>query len=181
MLITAGTPERCNTMTASWGGLGVLWGANVATCYIRPQRYTKEFVEREDYFTLSFFGQEYRKALALCGSKSGRDMDKVKECGFTVAAGEGNAPYFQEAELVLVCRKAYWQDLDPTHFLNPDTDGKWYPEKDYHRIYIGEIVECLKRYKGGTGPPTQPAAAGLALGEEERGSGCSFRRRRKRR
>ena len=69
MLITAGTAERCNTMTASWGGLGVLWGAPAATIYLRPQRYTKEFVDREEYFTLAFFGEEQRKALTLCGSQ----------------------------------------------------------------------------------------------------------------
>ena len=101
MLITAGTAERCNTMTASWGGLGVLWGAPAATIYLRPQRYTKEFVDREEYFTLAFFGEEQRKALTLCGSKSGREVDKVKECGFTVAQAECGAPYFEEAELVL--------------------------------------------------------------------------------
>ena len=144
MLITAGTPERCNTMTASWGGLGVLWGRPVATVYIRPQRYTLEFVEREDTFTLCFFGEEYRKALALCGSKSGREVDKVKECGFTVATAEG-APYFEESDLVLVCKKAYWQDMDPTHFLDGEIDEKWYPQKDYHRIFIGEILEVLKK------------------------------------
>lgn len=144
MLVTAGTPAHCNTMTASWGGLGVLWGKPVATVYIRPQRYTLEFVEREDTFTLCFFGEEYRKALALCGSKSGRDMDKVKECGFTVATAEG-APYFEEADLVLVCKKSYWQDMDPTHFLDGEIDSKWYPEKDYHRIFIGEILEVLRK------------------------------------
>ena len=144
MLITAGTKDQCNTMTASWGGLGVLWGKPVATVYIRPQRYTLEFVEREDTFTLCFFGGEYRKALALCGSKSGRDVDKVKECGFTVATAEG-APYFEEADLVLVCKKSYWQDMDPTHFLDGEIDSKWYPEKDYHRIFIGEILEVLRK------------------------------------
>ena len=144
MLITAGTREQCNTMTASWGGLGVLWGKPVATVYIRPQRYTLEFVEREEKFTLAFFGEAYRKALALCGSKSGRDIDKVKECSFTVKTGAGGAPFFQEAELALVCRKLYWQDIDPTHFLDPDLDGKWYPGKDYHRMYIGEIVEVYR-------------------------------------
>src|SRR5699024_11934868 len=77
MLITAGTREKCNTMTASWGGLGVLWGKPVATVYIRPQRYTMEFVEGSEFFTLAFFGEAYRKALALCGSKSGREIDKV--------------------------------------------------------------------------------------------------------
>ena len=144
MLITAGNQDQCNAMTASWGGLGVLWGKPVATVYIRPQRYTLEFVEREDTFTLCFFGEQYRKALALCGSKSGRDVDKVKECGFTVATAEG-APYFEEADLVLVCKKAYWQDMDPTHFLDGEIDSKWYPEKDYHRIFIGEIVEVLRK------------------------------------
>ena len=144
MLITAGTAERCNTMTASWGGLGVLWGKNVATAYIRPQRYTYEFVEREDYFTLSFFGEAYRSQLALCGAKSGREVDKVKECGFAVATAEG-APYFEEADLVLVCKKTYWQDMDPTHFLDREIDSKWYPEKDYHRIFIGEILEVLRK------------------------------------
>ena len=144
MLLTAGTGEKCNTMTASWGGLGVLWGKPVATVYIRPQRYTLEFVEREEKFTLAFFGEEYRKALALCGSKSGRDIDKVKECGFTVETADG-APYFAQADLVLVCKKAYWQDMDPTHFLDGEIDGKWYPEKDYHRIFIGEIETVLKK------------------------------------
>ena len=144
MLLTAGTGEKCNTMTASWGGLGVLWGKPVATVYIRPQRYTLEFVEREEKFTLAFFGEEYRKAMALCGSKSGRDIDKVKECGFTVETADG-APYFAQADLVLVCKKAYWQDMDPTHFLDWEIDGKWYPEKDYHRIFIGEIETVLKK------------------------------------
>ena len=98
MLITAGTAEQCNTMTASWGGLGVLWGAPMATCYIRPQRYTREFVDREEYFTLAFFDEEHRKALALCGSKSGREVDKVRECGFTV----------KTARLILSRPSWYW-------------------------------------------------------------------------
>lgn len=145
MLITAGTAERCNTMTASWGGLGVMWGKPVAVCVIRPQRYTRTFVEENSYFTLSFLGEDYRKALSLCGSKSGREVDKIKECGFTVAVGEGGAPYFEEARLVLVCRKLYHQDLDPAGFEGPEEDKKWYPGKDYHRMYVGEIVEALKK------------------------------------
>lgn len=144
MLITAGTADHYNTMTASWGGLGVLWGKNVATCYIRPQHYTYEFAEESDYFTLCFFGEEYRKALTLCGTKSGRDIDKRKECGFTLAVGAGNTPYFQEAELVLVCRKKYWQDLDPTHFMDENIE-QHYPCHDYHRMYIGEIVEAYQK------------------------------------
>ena len=144
MLITAGTPERCNTMTASWGGLGVLWGKPAATIYVRPQRYTYEFTEQNDWFTLSFLPEQYRKELSFCGSRSGREVDKFRECGFTAAAGAGNAPYIAQAELVLVCRKQYWQDIDPTHFLDPEIDEKWY-QKDYHRMYIGEIVQALKQ------------------------------------
>ena len=143
MLITAGTAEHCNTMTASWGGLGVLWGAPAATCYIRPRRYTKEFVDREEYFTLSFFGEEWRKALSLCGSKSGREVDKVKECGFTVKTADCGAPYFEEASLVLVCRKRFAQEMDP-NLMPDDVKEKWYPEKDYHTMYIGEIVQALE-------------------------------------
>lgn len=144
MLITAGTVGRCNTMTASWGGLGVLWNAPSATCYIRPQRYTKEFVDREEYFTLAFFGEEHRKALQLCGSKSGREVDKVKECGFTVRAAECGAPYFEEAELVLVCRKRFVQPMDPAN-IPRDVKDRFYAGKDYHVMYIGEIVEVLVR------------------------------------
>lgn len=142
MLITAGTAEHCNTMTASWGGLGVIWGAPSATCYIRPQRYTKEFVDREEYFTLAFFSEEWRKALALCGSKSGRDVDKVNECGFTVEEARCGAPYFQQADLVLVCRKRFVQPLDPDN-MPQDVKERWYPERDYHIMYIAEIVEVL--------------------------------------
>lgn len=144
MLITAGTAEQCNTMTASWGGLGVIWGSPAATCYIRPQRYTKEFVDREEYFTLSFFDESYRPQLSLCGSKSGRDVDKVKECGFTVKTAECGAPYFEEASLVLVCRKRFVQAMDP-QLIPEDVKERWYPQKDYHTMYIGEIVEALTK------------------------------------
>lgn len=145
LLITAGTPEHCNTMTASWGGVGVMWAEPSATCYIRPQRYTKEFVDNNDYFTLCFFDESYRKALNLCGNTSGRDVDKIKECGFTVQAGAGNAPYFAEAELVLVCKKRYVQPMQPECFTDKTIDGKFYPQKDYHVMYIGQIVEAYQK------------------------------------
>ena len=143
MLITAGTKDKCNTMTASWGGLGILWGGPMAIAYIRPQRYTKEFVDEQEYFTLSFFSEDYRKQLALCGSKSGREMDKVKECGFTVAAGEGNAPYFEQADLVFVCRKRMVQKMEED-LIPADVREKWY-DGDYHYMYWGEIVQTLVR------------------------------------
>lgn len=145
MLITAGTKDECNTMTASWGGLGVLWNKNVATAYIRPQRYTKKFVDEQEYFTLSFFGEEWRKALTLCGRKSGRDIDKVKECGFTVAEAAGGAPYFEEAELVLVCRKLYADTIKPECFIDRECDMTCYPTRDHHTFYIGEVVEALQK------------------------------------
>lgn len=147
MLITAGSRERCNTMTASWGGLGVIWGAPAATCYIRPQRYTKEFVDREEYFTLCFFGEEYRKALSLCGGKSGRDVDKVKACGLTVRWGAGDAPFFDEAEWVLVCRKLYAQDMDPACVLGEGEILPFYTpgQGGWHRIYVGQVVEAYQK------------------------------------
>ena len=141
MLITAGTKDRCNTMTASWGGLGILWGEPMATAYIRPQRYTKQFVDENEYFTLTFFPDEYRKQLALCGTKSGRDIDKVAACGFTVAASECGAPYFEEAELVLVCRKRMVMPMDPAAV--PDDVKEKHYNGDYHDIYWGEIMEVL--------------------------------------
>ena len=141
MLITAGTKDQCNTMTASWGGLGILWGKPMATAYIRPQRYTMQFVDESECFTLTFFSEEYRKELSLCGTKSGRDVDKVKECGFTVAEAECGAPYFEQAELVLVCRKQMVMPMDPAAI--PDEVKEKHYKGDYHYIYWGEIVECL--------------------------------------
>ncbi|MEG0824690.1 MAG: flavin reductase family protein [Oscillospiraceae bacterium] len=142
-LITAGNRENCNTMTASWGGLGILWNKPVATIYLRPQRYTKTFVDREDYFTVAFFGADYHGALELCGAKSGREVDKVNKCGFSIAYGEGDAPYFQEAELVFICKKLYRDSIKPQCFLDSAPED-CYPKKDYHDLYIGEIVAALQ-------------------------------------
>lgn len=138
-LITAGTPEHCNSMTASWGGLGVLWHKNVATIYVRPQRYTYAFLEASDYFTLSFFDEEWRQQLSYCGTVSGREADKIASCGFHIGAA-GEAPFIQEARLVLVCKKRYWSDLDPAHM---DSEALENYDNDYHRMYIGEIVKVL--------------------------------------
>jgi len=143
MLITAGTPASFNTMTASWGGLGVLWEKKVAFCFIRPTRHTYGFLEKAGEFTLSFFEERHRKALTFCGSHSGRDTDKIKGAGLTPVK-EGNAVYFDEARLVLVCRKLYFQDIGPERFLDPGI-SEMYPLKDYHRMYVGEIVRCLAR------------------------------------
>ena len=142
MLITAGTPENCNTMTASWGGLGVWWGKNTVTCYIRQSRYTKEFVDQEDTFTISFLDESYRNALSLCGAVSGRDHDKIKEAGLTPTAVDKTTA-FEEASMVFVCRKLYAEQLSPEHFIAKEMDEKWYSDKDYHTMYIAEIEKIL--------------------------------------
>ena len=144
MLISAGTEQKYNMMTDSWGALGVFWGKNVASVYIRPQRYTLEFVNEQEYYALNFFEDSYKKALAYCGAHSGRDVDKAKESGLTPAF-DAKAPYFQEAKLVLICRKLHCQKLDPAGFIDPALDGQWYPEKDYHNIFQGEVVEILQK------------------------------------
>lgn len=144
MLITAGGLESYNTMTASWGGLGVIWNRNVCYCVIRPQRYTYQFMEKNDCFTLSFFEEKHRKALEFCGTKSGRDVDKAKETGLTPIAAANGAVYFEEARIVLECRKIYIQDIDPAGFLDPSI-AENYPARDYHRMYIGEITKCMVR------------------------------------
>ena len=142
MLVTAGDRAKCGTMTASWGGIGVLWGKPSATIYIRPQRYTKQFIDRGEFFTLAFFGEEHRDKLKFCGSKTGWEVDKVTACGFTVMGSETGAPYFDEARLVLVCRKRYSQVMDES-VIPAEVKKTFYPDQDYHTIYIGEIVEVL--------------------------------------
>lgn len=142
MLITAGDDKSFNTMTASWGGLGVLFHKDVATIYVRPQRYTYDFLERYPDFTLSFFSKDYRPALQILGSKSGRDGDKIAESGLSPVLINASAPYFAQAELVLRCRKLYHQDFEPANFADPALHT-FYENHDYHRMYIGEIVEAL--------------------------------------
>ena len=145
MLVTAAKPDgTVNTMTASWGGLGILWGKPVAFVFRRPQRYTKEFVDSSECFSLSFFGEEYRQALKYLGTVSGRTEDKIAKTGLTVAKDQEN-PYFEEASMVLECRKRYQQNLEEGCFLNSEYCDKWYPEKDYHTMYVAEIEKILCR------------------------------------
>lgn len=140
MLISAGDEKAFNTMTASWGGVGVLWSRNVAFCFIRPQRYTLEFVNQNDRFSLSFFGGGHRDALNLCGSKSGREIDKAKAAGLTPVFADGTV-YFEEASTVLVCQKLYFHDFDPKYFLD-SAIAKNYAAGDYHRMFIGGIEKA---------------------------------------
>lgn len=143
-LLTAGDGEKCNTMTVSWGGVGVMWGKDVVTVYVRPQRYTKEFIDTEDRFTLSFYAPEHKRALGVLGSKSGRDSDKVAEVGFHPVRVDGSWA-FAEADLVFVCRKLYADDIKPERFTDAACDTDWYPEHDYHTMYIAEIEKVLAK------------------------------------
>lgn len=147
MLLTAGCEDRgYNTMTCSWGHIGSIWGSGggwpTAVCYVRPQRYTKEFVDREELYTLSFFPEGYKKQLAYLGSRSGRDEDKVTKVGLTPVFGDGFT-YFAEAKLVLVCRKLYRAPLIEEGFLDKSILEDHYPTHDLHDMYIGEIVRIL--------------------------------------
>jgi flavin reductase (DIM6/NTAB) family NADH-FMN oxidoreductase RutF len=142
-LLTAGNEEKFNTMTVSWGALGEIWGKDAAFVFVRPQRYTYEFIEKEEFFTLSFFGSEYKDALRLCGSKSGRDIDKAKEAGLTPLFTDGTTA-FEEAEYVIVCRKMASQFMDPAGFSDESIE-KNYANKDYHKIYAGEIIKVYKK------------------------------------
>ncbi len=143
MLVTAGDSEKCNTMTASWGGMGIMWNKNAAFIFIRPQRYTLGFIENSDYFTLSFYDEKYRSALRLCGSKSGRDCDKIKEAGLTPCF-DLEAPYFDEAETVLVCKKMYGQYLNAESIIDSSVSSN-YTDNDFHKMFIAEIVGAYVR------------------------------------
>lgn len=143
-LVTAGDEKQYNTMTASWGGMGVLWRKNVVTIYIRPQRYTKEFVDKNDRFTLSVLGEEYRKALNLCGTQSGRDVEKFKEAGITPYFLDGTTAV-EEAQMIFVCKKMYHQWMKEECFDDKDADSLCYPDKDYHMVYVAEIEKVLVR------------------------------------
>lgn len=145
MLITAGTADGFNTMTASWGFVGEMWGKHCAIAAIRPQRYTKQFVDQNEYFTLSFYG-ENKKIHAVCGKQSGRQVNKPQAAGLTpVFDAETGAPYFAEARLVLICKKLYTQPLKPSSFTpaGKEIPATVYPQDDYHEMYYGEIVTAL--------------------------------------
>lgn len=142
MLVTAGAPQDYNMMTASWGGMGEMWGRDVAVTVVRPQRYTYGFLEREERFTLSFYGDQ-REIHQICGSKSGRDVDKTRETGL-IPVVENGAVFFEQARLALVCRKLYAQDLDPACFLDKSCLES-YRAGDFHRVYVGEIERVFLR------------------------------------
>ena len=145
MLVTAGKPGDYNTMTASWGSTGILWNKPIAICYIRPHRHTFLFAERFDYFTLSFFSEAYRDILNYCGSHSGRTVDKAERTGLLPLETTLGNVIFEQARLALECRKLYADFLNPDNFMDTDIEKKIYPSHDYHKFYIGEIMNCHQR------------------------------------
>ena len=140
-LLTAGDQSEWNTMTVSWGGVGVLWGRPVTFTFVRPNRHTFGFMEQSERHTLSFFDDHWHEALSLAGSVSGRDRDKAAETGLKPLLLEGGMS-FEQARIVIVSRKLYAQDLDPAKFVDPSLES-FYPLKDYHRLYVGEIEKVL--------------------------------------
>jgi flavin reductase (DIM6/NTAB) family NADH-FMN oxidoreductase RutF len=149
LLLTAGDfgLEQFNTMTVSWGSLGTVWGKPFAQVFVRPSRYTRDFMEQYETFTLSAFPPQYHEALNLLGIISGRTRNKIAEAGLTpIASNCVEAPGFAQAELIIECRKMYWQDMNPKHFLDSEIEAN-YPHKDYHRCYWGEIVAVMGEEK----------------------------------
>lgn len=147
MLVTAGNEQSgCNTMTASWGHLGCLWGHNdpTAVIYLRPSRYTKEFVDKEEYFTLCVMDKSFKKQMAYLGSMSGRDENKIEKAGLTPVY-TNESVYFSEAKLVLICKKEYKVELQDSGFIYQDTIDECYPKGDFHTMYVGKIEKVLVR------------------------------------
>ncbi len=142
-LVTAGTKDNVNTMTVGWGSVGVLWQKKVVSIYIRPQRYTKEFVDKNDKFSITSFGEERRNELAYLGKVSGKQEDKISKAGLTVAFDDG-VPYISEGNIILICKKLYETEINPVLFTDKSIDN-FYPEKDYHTQYIAEVEKILIR------------------------------------
>jgi len=141
-LLTAGDDKKFNTMTVSWGNMGVMWNKNIVTAFVRPQRYTHDFIEEGEYFTLSFYPEDKKDSLVFCGRNSGRDFDKAKEADLTPVFED--AVFFEEAKLVFVCKKIYKDTIKPEGFIADYIEGN-YSLKDYHDVYMGEIVKVYEK------------------------------------
>lgn len=143
-LVSAGSRQKANAMTISWGGMGVLWGKNVVYVFVRDSRYTKELIDKGDFFSLTFLGEEYREALSYCGSHSGRDGDKLSAAGLTFGF-KHSIPYVDEGNLVLLCQKLSATRITEDSFLSPQIKDKWYGDGDMHTMYVAEIIDVLAR------------------------------------
>ncbi|WP_102407584.1 flavin reductase family protein [Parabacteroides bouchesdurhonensis] len=147
MLVSAGDKDKFNMMTASWGGAGELWGKHVVFVFVRPERYTRGFIEEKGWFTLSFLGDEYKKVHAVCGSKSGRDIDKVAATGLTPYFTENGNPCFEESRLTLECKILYTSEIEKDKFKDVSLFDRWYNEAsgNPHLVYVAEIVNAWEK------------------------------------
>jgi flavin reductase (DIM6/NTAB) family NADH-FMN oxidoreductase RutF len=143
-LLTAGDAEHFNAMTIGWGSVGFIWQRPVITVLVRPPRYTHEFMDKFERFSVSFYDHKYRKALTILGSKSGRDTGKIALSGLTPEFVDG-VPTFKEANLTVIARKIYRGQLESAGFLVPSVDAEFYPEKDYHTVYFAELVKTVEK------------------------------------
>lgn len=141
MLITAGNKTTSNCMTASWGGFGVLWNKPVVYIFVRPHRFTNEFIDKEDYFTINFFEDSYKNVLTICGKQSGRDINKAAYCGLQEFETTHKSIGYKNARMIIECKKIYAQQLSENYFIDI-SNLTHYPSKDYHIMYVGEITEC---------------------------------------
>ena len=147
MLITAGNLEKANAMTASWGGVGCLWGKNTVFIFVRESRYTKEFLDKENYFSCSFFVEKYKNVLKYFGVASGRVEDKFKTARLNVNF-KNDIPFIDEGNFIILCKKMAAVPIEESHFLDDKIKEEWYSRKDennYHTMYVGEIVEVMAR------------------------------------
>lgn len=142
MLIASEANGKMNAMTASWGGMGVMWGKNVAYIVIRPQRFTKTLVDAADTLSLTFFNNDQKKMLTYMGTASGHNEDKIAKSQLTVVRDQ-SAPYFEEANTVMICKKLFAQPYTPDSFIDPKIREEWYPDNDYHTLYVAEITKLL--------------------------------------
>ncbi len=140
MLVSAGDQNGSNTMTASWGFFGEMWNKDCAITVVRPSRYTYEFLEKNEYFSLCFMGDD-KEVHKVCGSKSGRDIDKIKATGLKPVYSDGTV-YYEQARVVVICRKLYAGDLNPSDFCDKEVLDS-YGGTNYHRAFVGEIVRVL--------------------------------------
>lgn len=147
MLVTAGNLKDYNMMTAAWGGAGILWKKPVAIAFIRPQRHTYSYMEKQASFTLNFFDEQHRDLLTMCGTRSGRDMDKMNIDGLEALQTPSGNVLFKQARMALECVKIYYDDIKPEFFQTFEIE-KVYPQKDYHRFYIGEIRQVWLKNNG---------------------------------
>ena len=145
-LVTGCSGDKINAMTLSWGAIGSLWGHKsgmaVVTIYVRPQRFSKILLDKNDYFTLCFFNGKYKKELGYLGTHSGRDEDKISHVGFNTITTE-NYSYIKEASMVMVCKKLYKQTMKEECFLDKSIVSEHYPKKDFHDLYIAKIEKIL--------------------------------------